>query len=67
MLAVRIYSDNIGMEFGMGKCAILVMKNGKQKMTEGIELQKEKSERSEKRKCRDTLEYWTQTPSNKWR
>ena len=27
--AVRIYSQDIGIEFGIGKCAMLVMKSGK--------------------------------------
>ena len=35
---MRIYSQNIGMEFGIEKCAMLVMKSGKRHMTEGIEL-----------------------------
>ena len=35
---VRIYSQDIGMEFGMEKGAKLVMKSGKRHMTEGIEL-----------------------------
>ena len=34
MHAVRIYSQDIGMEFGMEKCAMLVMKSGKRHMTE---------------------------------
>ena len=36
--AVRIYSQGIGMGFGIEKCAMLVMKNGKWHMTDGIEL-----------------------------
>ena len=35
---VRIYSQDIGMEFGIEKSAILVMKSGKRHMTEGVEL-----------------------------
>ena len=35
---VRIFSDDIGMEFGMDKCAVLVMKRGRVVRTEGIEL-----------------------------
>ena len=34
---VRIYSQNIGMEFGIEKCAMLVMKSGKEYMTEEVE------------------------------
>ena len=36
--AVRIYSHDIGMEFGIEKCAIFVMKSGKRHMTDGMEL-----------------------------
>ena len=35
---VRIYSQDIGMEFGIEKCAMLVMKRGKRHMTEGMKL-----------------------------
>ena len=31
--SVRIYSQDIGMEFGIEKCATLVMKSGKQHLT----------------------------------
>ena len=36
--AVRIYSQDIGMEFGIEKCAMLVMKSGKRRLTDGMEL-----------------------------
>ena len=36
--AISIYSQNIGMEFGIEKCAMLVMKSGKRHMTDGMEL-----------------------------
>ena len=36
--AVRIYSQDIGMEVGIEKCAMLVMKSGKRHMTDGMEL-----------------------------
>ena len=36
--AVRIYSQDIGMEFGIEKCTMLVMKSGKQNLTDGMEL-----------------------------
>ena len=36
--AVRIYSQDIGMEFGIEKCAMLVMKSGKWHLTDEIEL-----------------------------
>ena len=35
---VRIYSQDIGMEFGFEKCALLVMKSGKRHLTDRIEL-----------------------------
>ena len=35
---MRIYSQDIGMEFGIEKCAILIMKSEKRHLTEGIEL-----------------------------
>ena len=34
----RIYNQDIGMEFSIEKCAILIMGNGKRQITEGIEL-----------------------------
>ena len=36
--AVRLYSQDIGMEFGIEKYAMLVMKNGKRHMTDRMEL-----------------------------
>ena len=36
--AIRIYSQGTGMEFGIEKCALLVMKSGKRHLTDGIEL-----------------------------
>ncbi len=35
---IRIYSQDIGMEFGIEKCAMLIMKSGKRHRMEGIEL-----------------------------
>ena len=35
---VRIYSQDIGMEFGIEKYALLVMKSGKWHLTDGMEL-----------------------------
>ena len=35
---IRIYSQDIGMEFGIERCALLFMKSGKQHVTDGIEL-----------------------------
>ena len=36
--ADRIYSQDIGIEFGTEKCAMLVMKSGKQHITDVMEL-----------------------------
>ena len=36
--ALRTYSQDIGMEFGIEKCAMLVMKSGKRHLTDGMEL-----------------------------
>ena len=36
--AVRIYNQNIGMEFGIEKCTMLVIKSGKQHLMDGMEL-----------------------------
>ena len=38
MHAVRIYSQATGMEFGIQKCAMLVMKSSKRHLTYGMEL-----------------------------
>ena len=35
---VRIFSDNVGIVFGLDKCTVLVLKKGKMVRTEGIEL-----------------------------
>ena len=68
ILAVRIYSDDIGMEFCIEKCAMLIMKSEKQQITEEMELpNQEKSERLEKGKLPNSWEYWKRTPSNKWK
>ena len=44
--AVRIYSQDIGIEFGIEKCAMLIMENGKRHMTKGIELPNEEKIRN---------------------
>ena len=43
---VRIYSQDIGMEFGIEKCAILTMKSRKRHMTEGIDQPKQEKIRT---------------------
>ena len=52
---VRIYSQDIGMEFSIEKCAILVMKSGKQHMTDGMELPNQDKIRTLKEK--ETIKY----------
>ena len=39
---MRIFSDDVGMAFGLDKCVVLVLKRGKVVRTEGIELPDEK-------------------------
>ena len=64
--AVRIYNQDIGMGFGIEKCAMLVMKSGKQHMTDGMELPNHERIRAlEKRKPTNTWASWRVTPSNK--
>ena len=66
---VRIYSRDIGMEFGIEKCAMLVMKRGKQHMTDGMELPNRDKIRSLGKKMKPTITWvsWRLTPSNKWK
>ena len=51
---LRIYSLDIGMEFGIEKCTMLIMKSGKTETTEGIELSTQKITRTfgEKENCK---------------
>ena len=44
--AVRIYSQDRGMEFGIEKCSMLVKKNGKRHMTDRMELPNEEKIRT---------------------
>ena len=39
---VRIFSTDIGMQFGIDKCAMLVMKKGKIVKSDGIQLPNDK-------------------------
>ena len=64
MHTVRIYSQD--MEFGIEKCAMLVMKSGKRPLTDGMELSnQDKIRSSEKRK--HIWASWRLTSSNKWK
>ena len=67
--AVRIHSQDIGMEFGREKCAMLVMKSGKRHITDGMELPNQDKIRTlgEKRKPTNTWASWRLTSSNKWK
>ena len=62
---VRIYSKRIGMEFGIEKCVMLIMRSGKRQLTEGIELLNQEKSRTLGEK--KTREYWKLTQSIKWR
>ena len=64
---VRIYSQDIGMEFGIEKCAMLDRKCGKRHMTDGMELPNHDKIRTEKMKPTNTWVSWRLTPSNKWK
>ena len=46
MQSIRIYSQLIGMEFRIEKCAMLIMKSGKRETAEGIELLNQECRRS---------------------
>ena len=43
---MRIYSQDIGMECGIEKCIMLIIKIGKRQMTEGIELLNQEKNRT---------------------
>ena len=63
--AVRIYSEDIGIEFVTEKCT---MRSGKRHMTEGIELPNQDKIRTlGEKELTSTWEYWKRTLSNKWR
>ena len=65
---VRIYSQNIGMEFGIEKCVMLVMKSSKRHLTEEVELPNQVVIRAlGEKKPTNTWRYWKLTPSNKWK
>ena len=52
--AVRIYSQGIGVEFGIKKCAMLVRKSSKRHLTDGMELPNQEKIRTfgEKETCK---------------
>ena len=53
--AVGIFSQDIRKEFGIGKCAMLIMRSGKRQMMEGIELPNQEKMRTIGEK--ETYEY----------
>ena len=59
---LMIYIQNIGTEFGIEKCAMLKMMNGKRQMMERKELQNHEKIKAPRKKITNTWEYWT--PSN---
>ena len=63
---IRIYSSNIGIEFGTKKWAMMIMKSGKRETEEGIELLNEECIRMLGEKEMTCIwEYLKQPPSNK--
>ena len=52
---VRLYNQDIGVEFGIDKCAMLGMKSGKLNLTDGIELPNQEKIRSLREK--ETYKY----------
>ena len=65
--AVRIYTQDLRMEFGIEKCVMLVMKRGKH-LTDRMELSNQnKIRRSQKTKPTNTWASSRLTPSNKWK
>ena len=66
--AVLIYSQDIGMKFGREKCAILVMKSGKQHMTDRMELPNQDKIRTlAENEPTITWAAWRLTPANTWK
>ena len=55
--------SDIGIEFGIEKCAMLVMKSGKRHMTDGTELPNR--DRIRTLEENETWASWRLTPSNK--
>ena len=63
---IRIYAQGIGMEFGIEKCAMLIMKSGKRHLTKGMELQNQDKFRTlGNNGTYKYWEFWRLTSSNK--
>ena len=69
ILAVRICRQDIGIEFGIEKCDILVRKSSKRHKTGRRELPNQDKNRTlgEKKKRINIWASWNLTPSRKWR
>ena len=63
--AVRIYSEDIGMEFSIEKCVMLIMKNGKRYMTDRMELPNHDKIRTLGEE--ETYKYLGILETNKWK
>ena len=56
------------MEFGIEKCAMLAMKNGKRHLSDGMELPNQDKIRTlAENKTYKYLAIWSLSPSNKWK
>ena len=65
--AVRIYSQNIGMEYGI-ECVMLLIKSSIWHLTDRMELPNQDKIRTfREKKSTNTWASWRLTPSNKWR
>ena len=66
--AIRIYNQDVGIEFVIENCALLIMKIRKRPITEGIErLHQERIRTLREKEITSTREYLKRTPSNKQR
>ena len=66
--AVRIYSQDIEIEFDQEKYVLLVMKSSKRHLTDGMEQRiQDKVRTLGEKKPTNTWASWRLTPSNKWR
>ena len=66
--ALRIYSHDTGMEFGIEKWVMQIMKSGKWHLTDGMKLpNQDKIRTHEEKKPTNTRASWKLTQSNKWK
>ena len=64
---IKIYCQDIRMDSVIEMCAMLIMKKGKRKTTEGKERRNPERIRTLRKKITSTWEYWKWTPTNKQR